>query len=183
LCRQHFLRQAYEYLESVAEQMQQSNLRSSSADLASLLLEQGMLEVANIACSAELLSNLERAQLLDILLWASEIYGGLRRGPRVSATIPILVRSANEQSPWEEKTETRQLSAHGFSFKCGHELHVGDMLTCIRLDNGRRVEARVVWARGNESGESEAGVEFVSDVDFWGMDVSASKPVVPAKTG
>lgn len=183
LCRQHFLREAYERLESVAEQMEQSNFRSRSGDQAGVFLEQCMREVANIACSVELPSNLERAQLLDILLWASEICGQLRRGPRVSASIPILVRSANGQSPWEEKTETRQLSAHGFSFACGHELRVGDLLTCIRLDNGRRAGARVAWARVGESGETEAGVEFVSDIDFWGVDVAAAKPVVPAKTG
>jgi hypothetical protein len=138
-----------------------------------------MREVTNIACAAELPNNLERAQLLDILLWASELYGRLRRGPRLRASIPILVRSSDDQKPWEEKTETRQLSVHGFSFVCGHEMHEGDVLTCVRLDNGRRAGARVVWARTKESGETEAGVEFVTDIDFWGMEADVATQASP----
>ena len=86
------------------------------------------------------------------------------------AAIPILVRSEDAQMPWEEKAETRQLSVHGFSFLCCHELCVGDFVTCVRLDNGRRVGARVAWARPRDSGETEAGVEFTSDEDFWALE-------------
>ncbi|PYU28635.1 MAG: hypothetical protein DMG31_19620 [Acidobacteria bacterium] len=138
-----------------------------------------MREATNIACAAELPNNLERAQLLDILLWASELYGRLRRGPRVRASIPILVRSEDAQKPWEEKTETRELSVHGFSFLCRHELRDGDALLCVRLDNGRRVGARVAWARPKDSGETEAGLEFVTETDFWGMEASLATPVFP----
>jgi len=176
LCRAHFLVHAYQQLESMADEMQQPRFHDSSADLAGGFLEQCMREATNIACAAELPSNLERAQLLDILLWASELYGRLRRGPRVRANIPILLRSETEQNPWEEKTQTRQLSVHGFSFACHHELCGGDTLTCIRLDTGKRVSARVVWARANGSGEIEAGVEFITEIDFWGMEVTVAKP-------
>jgi hypothetical protein len=179
VCRTHFLAGAYRHLESIAEQIHEPNFHTQRGELATRLLEECMREVTNIACASELSNNLERAQLLDILLWASELYGRLRRGPRVRAAIPILVRSENEQQPWEEKTETLQLSVHGFSFVCHHELRSGDALVCIRLDNGRRVNARVAWARSKDSRESEAGVEFIADEDFWGMEASLSAPVLP----
>jgi len=177
VCRAHFLTEAYRLLESIAEKIQESTFHSQNGESATRLLEQCMREVTNIACAAELPNNLERAQLLDILLWASELYGRLRRGPRVRASIPILVRSQNDQKPWEEKTETLQLSVHGFSFVCHHELHTGDALVCIRLDSGRRVSARVAWARSKDSGQSEAGVEFTADEDFWGLEASVAAPV------
>jgi hypothetical protein len=179
VCRTHFLAEAYRRLESIAAQIQEPDFHSQHGELATRFLEQCMREVTNIACAAKLPNNLERAQLLDILLWASELYGRLRRGPRVRASVPILVRSQNAEKPWEEKTETLQLSVHGFCFTCRHELHSGDALTCVRLDNGRRVEARVAWARSRDSGEIDAGVEFVTDEDFWGMEAGVAAPVVP----
>ena len=181
VCRTHFLAAAYAHLESIAAQIQEPQFHSEHGDLASRFLEQCMREATNIACAAEVLNNLERAQLLDILLWASELYGRLRRGPRVRAYIPILVRSEEAQKPWEEKTETVQISAHGFSFNCRHELHNGDVLTCVRLDNGRRLGGRVAWARCKDSGETEAGVEFATDEDFWGMEAGVSTPIFPHK--
>lgn len=179
VCRTHFLAGAYRHLESIAAQIQEPHFHSRHGELASRFLEQCMREVTNIACATDPPGNLERAQLLDILLWASELYGRLRRGPRVRASIPVVIRSEDSDKPWEEKAETRLLSMHGFSFVCWHELHSGDPLTCIRLDNGRRVEARVAWARSKDSGETEAGVEFLTDEDFWGLDASVATPVFP----
>jgi hypothetical protein len=181
VCRAHFLTGAYRHLESISAQISEPQFHSQHGELASRFLEQCMREATNIACAAELLNNLERAQILDILLWASELYVRLRRGPRVRVSIPILVRSEDAHKPWEEKTETRLLSVHGFCFLCRHELHSGDVLTCVRLDNGRRVGARVAWARVKDSGETEAGVEFVTDEDFWGMEAGVAMPVFPFK--
>ncbi len=161
VCRAHFLSSAYGHLESIASQIHEPDFHENHDESAARCLEQCMREATNIACGAEPPGNLERAQLLDILLWASELYGCLRRGPRVRARIPIRVRSEDSEGPWEEKTETHILSTHGFSFVCRHELSKDQALTCVRLDTGRRVDARVVWVRAKESGEIEAGLEFV----------------------
>lgn len=181
VCREHFVAGAYRRLESITSQIQEPHFHTQHGDLATRFLELCMREATNIACATELPSNLERAQLLDILLWASELYGRLRRGPRVRASIPILIRSEDPQKPWEEKTETRQLSVHGFSFACRHELHDGDLVTCVRLDNGRRLNGRVAWVRAKDPGETLAGVEFVTDEDFWGMEAGVATPVFPYK--
>jgi hypothetical protein len=181
VCRTHFVSGAYRHLESIAAQIHEPHFHTQHGESATQFLEQCMREATNIACASKLPGNLERAQLLDILLWASELYGRLRRGPRVPANIPILVRSEDQQNPWEEKTETRQLSVHGFSFVCRHELRESDALTCVRLDNGRRVEARVAWARLKDTGEIEAGVEFLTDEDFWGLEAGVAAPLFPAR--
>jgi len=170
VCRAHFLASAYEHLQSIAAQIHEADFHIRHAESAGRCLEQCMREAANIACSPDLPSNLERAQVLDILLWASELYGRLRRGPRVLARVPILVRSEDAHRPWEEKTETRVLSLHGFSFVCRHEVRAADALTCVRLDTGLRGEARVAWVRQQASGENLAGVEFTAEEDFWGLE-------------
>lgn len=180
VCRTHFVAGAYRHLDSIAAQIQELHFQTQYGESASQFLEQCMREATNIACAPELPNNLERAQLLDILLWASELYGRLRRGPRVSASIPILIRSEDPQKPWEEKTETRQLSMHGFLFVCRHELRHGATLTCVRLDNGRRLDGRVAWARPKDSGETLAGVEFITEEDFWGLEAGVGTPIFPA---
>jgi hypothetical protein len=180
VCRAHFLASAYGHLESIASQIHEANFHENNDESAARCLEQCMREATNIACGAEPPENLERAQLLDILLWASELYGCLRRGPRVRARIPIWVRCEAPEGPWEEKSETHMLSTHGFSFLCRHELSKDQVLTCVRLDTGRRLDARVVWVRGKESGEIEAGLEFLKRDDFWGFESGAGVAAFPS---
>jgi hypothetical protein len=84
----------------------------------------------------------------------------------------VLVRSEALEKVWEEKTETKMLSRHGLQVSTRNEVKVNDVLTCVRLDNGWRTEARVVWARRKPSGESEIGLEFLSDENFWGLGSS-----------
>ena len=180
VCRAHFLASAYGHLESIASQIHEAIFHENHDESAARCLEQCMREATNIACGAEPPGNLERAQLLDILLWASELYGCLRRGPRVRARIPVWVRCESPEGPWEEKSETHMLSTHGFSFLCRHELSKDQVLTCVRLDTGRRLDARVVWVRAKESGEIEAGLEFLRRDDFWGFESGAGVAAFPS---
>lgn len=128
-----------------------------------------MRGAADIACAPVTPPNLEKAQVVDILLWASELHGRLRRSPRVSARIPVLLRSEALDQPWEERTETQILSRHGAQVCCRVEVHNGDVLTCIRLDNGRRADSRVTWTHRKASGELEFGIEFANEDNFWGL--------------
>jgi hypothetical protein len=180
VCRAHFLAGAYGRLEFIDKQIREPNSHEHHDEPAARYLEQCMRETTNIACAAEPPGNLERAQLLDILLWASDLHKSLRRGPRVRARIPILVRCDAADGPWEEKGETQMLSTHGFSFLCRHELTKGQALTCVRLDTGRRQKVRVVWVRAKESGEWEAGLEFVTLEDFWGFETGAGVAAFPS---
>lgn len=179
MCRKHFLAHAYRYLASVDAQIADAEFHEGRGELAGRLLEEYMRHAADIACAPVAPGNLERAQVLDVLLWASELHGRLRRSPRVRARIPILVRCESLDKPWEEKTETELLSRHGFQFTCRHELEIHQTLLCVRLDKGCQIEARVVWTRRKASGEITAGLEFLADENFWTLETDAREPAAP----
>ena len=175
LCNQHFIERSYRQLEEISAEMREASLQESNAEESARRLEECMRGAADIACSPVPPSNLERARVIDVLLWASELHGRLRRSPRVAARIPILLRSEALDRPWEEKTQTMLLSRHGMNVSCRSEIRQGDALTCVRLDTGQRVEGRVVWTQRRASGEIEAGVEFSGEGNFWGIAWSESR--------
>ena len=174
LCRKHFLLHSYKRLEAISAQIHESEFHDRHSDAASHFLEGCMRDAADIACGDDAPGNLERAQVLDVLLWASELHGRLRRGPRVPARIPIQLRSEDPEHPWEEDTETHLVSRHGAQVICTHELNANDKVTCVRLDNQWRAEARVAWTSRKASGMHEAGLEFLTDNNFWGLGSGAS---------
>ncbi len=168
-CRKHFLAHSYLVLGTLATQMDRPEFHGQYGDSAARQLEECMRRAAEIACLPVSPDNLERAQVLDVLLWASELHGKLRRGPRVPAKLPILLKSSGPGEPWEEATESQTLSRHGMQIASQHELRARDVVMCIRLDNRRQTEARIVWTRPLASGVTEAGLEFTSGEDFWGL--------------
>jgi hypothetical protein len=172
LCRTHFLAFSYRRLDNISAQIREAEFHSSHAERASRFLEDCMRYAADVACSPDLPSNLEKAQVLDVLLWASELHGYLRRGPRVPAQIPIHLRYDAPGKSWEESTETRTISRHGLLVILRRELQINDVLLCTRIDNGWHAETRVVWTRGKASGENEIGLEFLGDENFWGLGSS-----------
>jgi len=169
LCNPHFIQRSYRQLETISAGMHESSFQENNAEESARRLEECMRGAADIACSSVPPSNLDRARVIDVLLWASELHERLRRSPRMAARIPVLLRSEALDRPWEEKAETLVLSRHGMQVSCRSEVRQGDTLTCVRLDNGQRTEGRVVWIQRKSSGEIEAGVEFSTDGNFWGM--------------
>jgi hypothetical protein len=168
-CRGHFLAHSYQVLGTLATQMDRPEFHAEHGDSVARQLEECMRRAAEIACLPVSPGNLERAQVLDVLLWASELHGKLRRGPRVPVRMPILLKSSGPGEPWEEVTESQMLSLHGMQIASQHPLRVRDILTCMRLDNRRQTMARVVWTRPLASGMTEAGLEFTGGEDFWGL--------------
>jgi hypothetical protein len=133
-----------------------------------------MQHAADVASSQQAPDNLDRARVLDVLTWAAEIHRGLRRGPRVPARIPVLVQLNAREQAWQEQTQTSMLSRHGLQVACRHPLNVNQVLTCVRLDNGWRTEARVVWTRVQDAGEQEVGLEFLNEENFWDLTQMAT---------
>jgi hypothetical protein len=84
LCLNHFLLRCYARLEAVDPRGQKS--RQERVDLAAMraFIEECSRRALEISLQREDLSNLERARLLDILLWASELFLVLR-APRVAS--------------------------------------------------------------------------------------------------
>jgi len=77
LCLEHFLRSCYEKLERLDPR---GGLRSPPGDLASMraFIEECSRKALDISLHSRNLSNLERGRLLDILLWAGELFLLLR---------------------------------------------------------------------------------------------------------
>ena len=82
LCLNHFLLRCYAKLEAVDPRGQKS--REERVDLAAMraFIEECSQRALEVSLHCENLTNLERARLLDILLWASELFLILR-APRV----------------------------------------------------------------------------------------------------
>jgi hypothetical protein len=176
MCRTHYLAACYNRLEGISQAVGVKNqtMTQEEAEAASRFLQDCMRTAADLASSQQMPSNLERAQVYDVLLWASELHGRLRRSPRKVVRFPILLRSDIPGRVWEVRTETQVVSRHGMRLTCNADIRAKDTLTCIRLDNGRSAEATVAWASSTGSGATEAGVELVGEENFWGIAWSAS---------
>ena len=81
VCYRHFLKRAYARLESISSEMQDPHFLELHSDETGHFLEECIREAADIACVFASPDNLERARMLDVLLWASELHALLRRGP------------------------------------------------------------------------------------------------------
>ena len=87
LCLNHFLLRCYAGLEAVDPRGQKSH--EKRVDLAAMraFIEECSHKALEVSLHSESLTNLERARLLDILLWASELFLVLR-APRVISEAP-----------------------------------------------------------------------------------------------
>jgi PilZ domain len=104
------------------------------------------------------------------LVFAAELGRHVRRSPRTVTSIAIQVRSETSGQRWEEQTETRLISRYGALVKCQHYLEIGESLSVVRLDNGRKAVARVAWHVRNQDGQPQVGIEFPDCDNFWELD-------------
>jgi hypothetical protein len=94
LCLTHFLLRCYARLEAVDPRGQKS--REERVDLAAMraFIDECSQRALEVSLHYENLTNLERARLLDILLWASELFLILR-APRVLPEEPSVFSEAH----------------------------------------------------------------------------------------
>lgn len=87
LCLNHFLLHCYAKLENVDPRGQKS--RDVPVDVAAMraFIEECSRKALDVSLQAENLNNLERGRLLDILLWAGELFL-LLRAPRITFADP-----------------------------------------------------------------------------------------------
>ncbi len=173
-CLRHFLLQSYERLDAIASRLHQRQFQERQSDASRRFLESCMRDAADIACAVAAPPNIEKAQLLDVLLWASELHGRLRRSPRLTSRTPVQLRSRIPGHSWEETTETVLVSRHGAQITCSHQVAVNDLLTLVGLDKGWETEVRVAWVAPRGPDVIDVGVEFLTDKNFWGLDSEAS---------
>lgn len=87
LCMDHFLKRCYEQLGEVDPRGRK--VPAGALELATRMasVEECSAQALRVSLGAEGLTNLERGQLLDLLLWAGELYVLLRR-PGVTLRVP-----------------------------------------------------------------------------------------------
>jgi PilZ domain-containing protein len=173
-CRPHFLSTCYQELEQCSEQIKWRPLTDAAAESLAEFLAQCTSQTTLLALHASDLSNLERAQLLDLLLWGAELSRCLRRSARVPRAVAVRLRCEEPGRVWDEETKTLVLSRHGASIECSHPIESGDTLLVERIDSGRRANARVVWHQPKEGGRVKIAIEFSDCDDFWDIEWSAA---------
>lgn len=94
LCLNHFLTRCYEKLESLDPRGRKFS--GEPVDLASMraFVEECSRKALDVSLQSKNLSNLQRGRLLDILLWAGELFL-LLRAPRL--TLAESIASSDEQ--------------------------------------------------------------------------------------
>jgi hypothetical protein len=95
LCLNHFLSRCYEKLEGFDPRGRKFSA-AESVDLASMraFIEECSRKALDISLQSKNLSNLQRGRLLDILLWAGELFL-LLRAPRL--TLAQSIASSDDQ--------------------------------------------------------------------------------------
>src|SRR3989442_13901371 len=81
-------------------------------------------QVAQFASNVKEFTGLERAQLIDILLRATDLSRQLRQSPRLGASIPVELRC-------EEPGGARK-EGYGALLKCHHPVRAGEILLVVR---------------------------------------------------
>ena len=149
LCREHFVATCYAQIEECAQHLSSKDrLSERYTQVASRNLSDIADQAVNLGLSTDDLTNLERAQLMDIILSVAHLSGRLRRSPRMRTSIPVRLSYEGLGHAWEEETATQQLSRHGALITCHHPVEAGEQLTVVRLDTGQRAQARVAWQIG-----------------------------------
>jgi PilZ domain-containing protein len=170
LCREHFILLCYKRLDEYEAIRKGPGLAAADTESVRRFVHEATRSADAIEATAKNLENLERAQLLHIILSASELGRHLRRSPRKVAAIPVRLSSKKLGGTWEEETETVLVSRYGALVRCKHPAKAGDTLNLVRSDTGQTATARVAWQRPNGEEDVRIGVEFLGCENFWGLD-------------
>ncbi len=166
-CREHFMITCYEQLDTCTESLNERPFNDRKAEAVKQFVHECVEQATNLAEKTKDLTNLERARLVDILLWAGRLGRRLRRSPRKIAVLPIRVLSDRPGHYWEEETETRQVSRHGALVECRHPAKTGDTLRVFRLDKDQQERS---------PGRLEIGIEFLDSDNFWELNWGTVTP-------
>ena len=167
-CREHFIQTCYQLLEECAEKFKE---RDQADELACDTRRRSLQEIVDQATTTSLtrgdLSNLERIQLLDIVRWAGELIGQIRRGPRKLVSIPVRLYLESPSQPRAEETSVVEVSQHGTALTSSLPINVGELVKMERMDTGERVEGIVRWRERRDGSIVHVGIEFYSCNNFW----------------
>jgi len=178
LCREHFLLACYGQLDACARLLTQRPFPARGSSLVRQSATECISKASALASAVQTLTDVDRARLCDIVLWATELSRRFRRSPRRIVSIPVRLRSEKPSDAWEEDACTQIVSRYGAALECEHLVQIGETLLLVRKDTGERTRSRVVFRSAHQSGRQEIGVELLDCENFWGLDWEAIKSSV-----
>jgi hypothetical protein len=161
MCLAHFISTCYGKLEQLSRSTHEWFVGGTAWESAHSFVQECVQTATNFSQQTAEISNLERARLVDITIWAAELGRQLRRSPRNPLAISIRLISEMPGHCWEEETQTLDISRHGARTQCQHTVKNDDILKVFRLDTMEQLEARIVWQRQRAAGTQEIGIEFL----------------------
>jgi hypothetical protein len=97
-----------------------------------------------------------------------------RRGRRVQAAMRILLYGRQADEPFQEHTQTIDVSSHGGLFPISAAVERSQKLILTNLDTDEELACRITRLVHTEEGKTLAGVEFLQpSLQFWGSAVSS----------
>lgn len=165
MCLEHFIAACYEKLGALSKNRDFWFVERTAWESMSDILQECVQRAGGLSQQKPEISNLDRARLLDIALWASELSRQVRRSQRSTLAVEIRVASEKPGHFWQEETQTLDMSHHGARLRCQHAVEIDDVLSVVRMDTGRRLDARVVRQRRISLTVQEIGIEFISGGD------------------
>ena len=178
-CRGHFVATCYARLDFCADLLSTRAFTDRMSEEMRKFIAECTQQAAKLSETAKDLNHIERARLLDILFYASDIGSHTRRSSRKALAIAVRVRCEAPGRPWQEDALTRSVSRFGALLECRQAIQPGDALAVEHLNSGRSANARVVWSWHARSGSFVAGLEFIDCDNFWDLDWS-DPPAAPA---
>src|SRR6266404_4462390 len=104
LCLDHFCARCYEFLDGIDRRQQLNQAAPGSAVEDVLIADECARRALDICMSAAILNNLERARLLDILLWCGDISSA--HGPK-----NLRAEFKDARTPYEKPVLKRQVKS------------------------------------------------------------------------
>ena len=170
-CSAHYIVTCFGRLRRYAELQQRGRLSEIGTESVRQFLRECVRQADRMEHSRDGdLSSEERVQLLDIILWATELARHLRRSSRRVVRTPLRLAVETPGPPWEVDAETCLVSRHGAMLELKQPLPANETLLVSCLQTGRQARARVAWYQEKENGRIEIGIEFLDSQNFWQLD-------------
>ncbi len=91
-----------------------------------------------------------------------------RRSRRVHIAMPVLVRGSKGEHPFEERTHTISVSAHGCMVRMTTPVTRAQQITVVNMKTAEELPCTVTSLGQREGGKLEVGVEFAEPSPvFW----------------
>jgi PilZ domain len=171
LCCLHFYEVAHRRLLTLQRELDRPELerffpRDTQAFLSELVGETTVLSATALHLNPGL-----REGLLRLSTSAADLYNKVRRAPRLSRHLDVIL-SSESPARRAERTSTINISSTGASLETSLSLQTDQTVWLERPGVPKKMRARVVWMKQLTASRHAVGLAFSSeDEDFWSLPV------------